>query len=82
MHNFQSFRDMVSFVKALLVCNDPAERGIKLVFDYANVLTIDSQDRESLLQAVEFHRRMFQDVTKPTLSKSLPSAVVTSRNLK
>ena len=46
MHNFQSFRDMVSFVKTLLVCNDPAERGNKLVSDYANVLTKDMQDRE------------------------------------
>ena len=67
------------FVKNLLVCNDLAECGIKLVSDYANSLTTNSTEREQLLQVVELQRRQFRDCKKSTLSKSLVG-VSTSSN--
>ena len=69
--NNPSFLEMEHFVKNLLICNDPAERGIKLVSDYANSLTKNSTEREQLLQVVELQRRQFPDCKKSSLSKSL-----------
>ena len=61
---------MKKFVTNLLVCNDPAERGIKLISDYANSLTKNEEDRQQLLQVVEWHMKMYPDTKKSTLSKS------------
>ena len=68
--DFDSFQEMKKFVTNLLVCNDPAERGIKLISDYANSLTKNEEDRQQLLQVVEWHRKMYPDTKKSTLSKS------------
>ena len=67
--SLDSFRNMKDFVDHLLVCNDPAERGIKLISDYAHSLTKDETDRQHLLQVVEWHREIYPDQTKATLSK-------------
>ncbi|KAG0712007.1 hypothetical protein GWK47_019372 [Chionoecetes opilio] len=45
-------------VQHLAVTNDPAERAIKLITDYSQILTKDESDRQALLQAVERHRRL------------------------
>ena len=37
--NHDGFKEVESFVRNLLVVNDTAERGIKLISDYANCLT-------------------------------------------
>ena len=44
-------------VKNMKVINDPAERGIKFCSDFINILTKDEENRKSMLQAVEDHRR-------------------------
>ena len=67
--DFDSFQEMKRFVANLLVCNDPAERGIKLISDYVNSLTKNENDRQQLLQVVEWHRKMYPDANKSTLSK-------------
>ena len=69
--NDSSYLEMERYVKTLLVCNDSAERGIKLVSDYIDILTKDSVERQDLLQVVAEHRRQFPDFKKATLSKQL-----------
>ena len=64
-----AFCEMEQFVKTLLVTNDAAERGVKLVSDYIDCLTKDSVDRENLLQVVSAHRTVYSDCNKSTLSK-------------
>ena len=44
-----------------------AERGVKLITDYAEILTKDKVTRELLLQRVEMHRRKFPDFQKETV---------------
>ena len=61
---------MKIFVDHLLVCNDPAERAIKLTSDYAHSLTNSKTDRQNLLQVVEWNRKMYPDQSKATLSIS------------
>ena len=69
--NYESFVEMEKFVKTLLVTNDAAERGVKLVSDFANCLTTDPKEREELLQVVEQNRRQLPDCKKSTLVKYL-----------
>ena len=68
--NDPSFCEMERYVKTLLICNDAAERGIKLVSDFIDCLTKDSSDREDLLQVVEAHRKQFPNVNKSTLNNA------------
>ena len=67
----ESYNEMKRFFQCLLVTNDTAERGIKLLTDYANSITKDPKDRENMLQIVEDHRRLFPDQNKATLSRGL-----------
>ena len=69
--NYESFCKMETWVRNLKVTNDTAERGVKLVSDYCDSLTKDSDDLQNLLQVVEEHRREFPDVNvnKATLNK-------------
>ena len=67
--NDSSYLEMEQYVKTLLVVNDSAERGIKLVSDYINILTKNSEEREDLLQVVEQHRQQYPDCNRSTLSK-------------
>ena len=66
----KSFCEMKSWVQNLKVTNDCAERGVKLISDYANSLTKNSNDRENLLQVVEKHRKQYPNVTKATFLKN------------
>ena len=64
------FCEMRSWVHNLKVTNDCAERGIKLISDFANSLTKNPEDRQNLLQVVERHRNFYPDVRKATLAKN------------
>ena len=48
------------------VVNDAAERGIKLASDYVQSLTKDSEVRQKIFQAVEWHRNKKADTKKST----------------
>ena len=50
--------------------NDAAERGIKLISDYANCLTKNASERQEILQLVEYHRSKISDDKKSTLKRS------------
>ena len=41
------------------VINDVAERGVKLIADYATILTTDDEMRSLLLHGVERNRKLF-----------------------
>jgi len=56
------------FVSTVKTVNDAAERGVKLMSDFANHITTDSVQRAALLQAVEHHRKMYPDSTKKSLN--------------
>ena len=71
---YPSFMEMKSWIENLKVTNDCAERGIKLITDYANSLTKDSAVRQNLLQVVERHRSHYNNVNKSTLAKPLPGS--------
>ena len=67
--NNENFQEMAKYVKNLLVTNDAAERGVKLISDYSMILTKDSEERQKILQVVEEHRHTYPDCNKSTLSK-------------
>jgi hypothetical protein len=56
------------FVRTGKVVNDTAERGVKLMTDFATCITTDPIQRAALLQAVEQHRQLYPDCLKSTLN--------------
>ena len=52
----QSFKEAKEFVVTVKVVNDCAERGIKMISDYALILTNDEDMRVRMLQGVEYNR--------------------------
>ena len=65
------YLELEDFLRNLLVTNDSAERGIKLVSDYAMCLTKDSEERQKILQVVEEHQSQYKDVNKKTIREAL-----------
>ena len=63
------FKKAYGFVTNLKVVNDPAERTIKMMSDYAQKITTDDSERQILLRAVEYHRHKFQTFRKKDLAK-------------
>jgi len=55
----------------LRVVDDAAERGVRLVTDYSQILTKDEQQLQLLLQLVEEHRNKFPDMKKSTIVTGL-----------
>ena len=50
--------------------NDVAERAVKLMTDYATILTANEEKRQLILQGVAENRRTFNNFQKRTLNKS------------
>ena len=67
-HNFTEFKKLEEFVTNLSVCNDVAERGVALISSYIN-MTESEEQRQALLQVVEFHRSLITDCNKSSLKK-------------
>ena len=65
----ENFCKMRTWVLNLRVTNDCAERGVKLISDYAKCLTKDSVDRQNLLQVVLSNRNQFPDANVETFVK-------------
>ena len=63
-----SFQQMRDYVRTVKVTNDVAERGVKLMADYASILTADDDMRPLILQGVERNRRMFPNFKKSVLN--------------
>ena len=64
-----SYRNAQKFVRSVKVTNDVAERGVKLMSDFATQITTDPEQRSCLLQVVEYHRNKFDSFKKATLNK-------------
>jgi RNase P/RNase MRP subunit p30 len=63
-----AFQIAENFVRTVKVVNDAAEHGVKLLFDFANLITSDPEQRAALLQGVEMHRKLYPDYGKKTLN--------------
>ena len=65
----QDYREDREWVRTVKLVNDIAEQGIKMVHDYANILTINEDMRVKLLQGVETNRKMYPNFQKKTLNR-------------
>lgn len=65
------YKASAGMVQKLKVVNDAAERGVKLISDYANILTKDEDQKQAILQTVSEYRKLFPNVTKETMAKKL-----------
>ena len=65
----ESFKAAEKFVHSVKVVNDVAERGVKMMADFATVITTNQEQRDQLLQVVELHRRKFDSFKKSTLNE-------------
>ena len=63
---YESFKGQ-NFVANIKVVHDAAERTVKLYSGYAAILTENEEQRASLLQVVEKHRKQVGDFKKSTL---------------
>ena len=68
--NSPDYKEMEGFVRTVKVTNDVAERGVKIISDYAKILTQDNSLRRKLLQGVEMSRKIHPDFKKMTLNKN------------
>ncbi|KAG8190160.1 hypothetical protein JTE90_008694 [Oedothorax gibbosus] len=68
-----SFLKGKNIVRNLRVVNDTAERGVKLIQYYSDTIRKDEKQKQYLLQIISECRKIYPDVTKSTLEKSLPS---------
>ena len=50
--------------------NDVAERGVRLMEEFKDVLTDDEEQRMMLLHCVEDTRKLYLDFRKSTLAKT------------
>ena len=64
-----TFNVAEKFVCSVKTINDTAERGIKLMSDYALILTKDEKMKQMILQVVDDHRKRFPDFRKKVLNK-------------
>lgn len=71
--NEDSFKIGMEIIKALKVVNDTAERGVKLMHDYNQVLSKNEEEKNNLfsLQIVSHYKTQYPDVKKSTLMKDL-----------
>ena len=58
-------------VTNLKVVNDTAERGVKLIQDFNEVLCRKEDQKQFLLQVVQEHRRLYPDAKKTTVVTGL-----------
>ena len=68
-HEELEYKRAEMFARTVKTVNDCAERGVKLISDYASVLTKNENMREWLLQGVEQNRRKYPDFKIKTLNK-------------
>ena len=64
---YDSFKRLEQLVMNMKVTNDTAERGIKILEDYKDVLTADNEQRNVILHCVENIKKKYPDFKK-TLS--------------
>ena len=58
------YRKFTEFVMKLLVVNDPAERGVKLIQDFVATSTDEDLRQARLISASEQRKKLSKDVSK------------------
>jgi len=58
------------FTSELKVINDIAERGVRLMEEFKDILTDDEEQRRMLLHCVEDKQKLYPDFRKSTLAKT------------
>ena len=64
----ESYWEVQKFVRSVKVTSDVAERGVKLMSDFATQITTDPKQRSCILQVLEHHGNKFDIFKKPTLN--------------
>jgi len=67
-HKNENFVKGLELVNKLRVVNDSAERGVKLMEEYNQLLTKNEKQKQFVLQVVSDYRRKFPSTTKESLS--------------
>lgn len=67
----EDFKIAERIVRSLKVVNDTAERGVKLIQDFNQILTKDEDQKQYLLQVVQEHRKLYPDSKKCTVVSGL-----------
>lgn len=65
------YNDILQVVKNLTVVNDPAERAVALITNFNNSITTDEEQKQYLLQNVEFCRQNMPNRNKRTIVDAL-----------
>ena len=63
----EEFNEANTILRNLKVVNDPAERAIKMITEYASSITHNEEEKQYLLQIVENHRNLIPVVKKSVL---------------
>lgn len=61
----------LQIIKDLRVVNDSAERGVKLMQEFNNVLTRNEEEKQFVMQIVSDYRKRYPDTKKTTLMQNL-----------
>ena len=59
LQEIDEYEAATSVATKIAVVNDFAERGVAMIQEYGQVLTRDEEQRQYLLQVVEWHRQNF-----------------------
>ncbi|XP_076674663.1 uncharacterized protein LOC143372399 [Andrena cerasifolii] len=65
--NDEEYKADLEIVQNLKIVNDTAERGVKLVSDYNEILTTNEDSKQYILQILEEYRQFYPDVNKCSL---------------
>ncbi|XP_076298843.1 uncharacterized protein LOC143217957 [Lasioglossum baleicum] len=68
-NNDPDFKIGMNIVQGLKVVNDIAERGVKLMEDYNQLLSRNEEEKQYILQTVMEYRKQYPDATKQSLLK-------------
>jgi hypothetical protein len=71
----KDFQACIEVVGSLKVVNNSAERGVKLIQDFNDVLTKDEDQKQFLLQIVQEHRKLYPDSNKQTILAGLTTGM-------
>lgn len=63
------YKSGIEKLEKTVVVNDVAERGVKLIQDYNNILTKDETEKQFVLQIADGDRKKYQTPTKSSLRK-------------
>jgi len=65
----ENFQRGMELLKRIVVVNDVAERGVKLIQEYNSILSKDETEKQYIVQIVSEYRKQYPDSTKTKLMK-------------